>query len=264
MSASGMMVFTGNSNPELSEKIVEHLSLPLGKAIVGQFSDGEVMVEIQENVRGEDELGIYSALAYLVIAGTTVVMALAQATLARLGRHYADRRPDLMRRDIRRLLWIGSGMGAAIAAAAWSVAVVTPTLRAAPLAFHRMMADSAAAKTTAPPRPTASACEPTTRPPPAAAAGTAPREAMADGDVAIGDGADCGPVSTAAEELAAELAADRRHVEAEAGGDKAHDGVLFLGDLGDARAVAMLQHQLDGQVVTMRARLAVGHDQRGV
>jgi len=49
-----MMVFTGNSNPELSEKIVEHLNLPLGKAIVGQFSDGEVMVEIQENVRGRD------------------------------------------------------------------------------------------------------------------------------------------------------------------------------------------------------------------
>lgn len=44
--------------------------------------------------------------------------------------------------------------------------------------------------------------------PPAAAAGTAPREAMADGDVAIGDGADGGPVSTSAEELAAELAAD--------------------------------------------------------
>mgnify|MGYP001814215736 FL=1 len=45
------MVFTVNSNPELSDKIVDHLSLPLGKAIVGQFSDGEVMVEIQENVR---------------------------------------------------------------------------------------------------------------------------------------------------------------------------------------------------------------------
>jgi len=63
VSASGMMVFTGNSNPELSEKIVEHLSLPLGKAIVGQFSDGEVMVEIQENVRGRDVFVVQSTAA---------------------------------------------------------------------------------------------------------------------------------------------------------------------------------------------------------
>ena len=63
MSASGMMVFTGNSNPELSEKIVEHLNLPLGKAIVGQFSDGEVMVEVQENVRGRDVFVVQSTSA---------------------------------------------------------------------------------------------------------------------------------------------------------------------------------------------------------
>jgi ribose-phosphate pyrophosphokinase len=49
-----MMVFTGNANPELAAEIASHLSLPLGKAVVGQFSDGEVMTEIQENVRGRD------------------------------------------------------------------------------------------------------------------------------------------------------------------------------------------------------------------
>ena len=49
-----MMVFSGNAHPELSTEINSRLSLPLGKAIVGQFSDGEVMVEIQENVRGRD------------------------------------------------------------------------------------------------------------------------------------------------------------------------------------------------------------------
>jgi len=49
-----MMVFSGNAHPELSAEIGGRLSLPLGKAIVGQFSDGEVMVEIQENVRGRD------------------------------------------------------------------------------------------------------------------------------------------------------------------------------------------------------------------
>jgi len=49
-----MMVFSGNANRELSAEIAGHLSLPLGKALVGQFSDGEVMAEIQENVRGRD------------------------------------------------------------------------------------------------------------------------------------------------------------------------------------------------------------------
>ncbi len=54
MSAGGMMVFSGNAHPELTSEIVSKLNLPLGKAIVGKFSDGEVMVEIQENVRGRD------------------------------------------------------------------------------------------------------------------------------------------------------------------------------------------------------------------
>ncbi|MGD2117840.1 MAG: ribose-phosphate diphosphokinase [Chromatiales bacterium] len=49
-----MMVFSGNAHPELASEIVSKLSLPLGKAVIGQFSDGEVMVEIQENVRGRD------------------------------------------------------------------------------------------------------------------------------------------------------------------------------------------------------------------
>jgi ribose-phosphate pyrophosphokinase len=48
------MVFSGNANPALASEIVAHLGLPLGKAVVGQFSDGEVMTEIQENVRGRD------------------------------------------------------------------------------------------------------------------------------------------------------------------------------------------------------------------
>jgi ribose-phosphate pyrophosphokinase len=51
---SRMMVFSGNANPRLAEKVVRHLNIPLGKALVGQFSDGEVQVEILENVRGKD------------------------------------------------------------------------------------------------------------------------------------------------------------------------------------------------------------------
>lgn len=49
-----MMVFAGNSNPQLAQAIVNHLNLPLGKATVGKFSDGESQVEILENVRGKD------------------------------------------------------------------------------------------------------------------------------------------------------------------------------------------------------------------
>jgi len=51
---SKLMVFTGNANPELARLIVERLDLPLGEATVGQFSDGEITVEINENVRGKD------------------------------------------------------------------------------------------------------------------------------------------------------------------------------------------------------------------
>jgi len=50
---SDMMVFAGNSNPQLAQDIATHLGMPLGKAVVGRFSDGEIMVEILENVRGK-------------------------------------------------------------------------------------------------------------------------------------------------------------------------------------------------------------------
>ncbi|THB67311.1 MAG: ribose-phosphate diphosphokinase [Gammaproteobacteria bacterium] len=49
-----MMIFAGNANPLLAKKIVEALKLPLGKAVVDTFSDGEIMVEITEHVRGRD------------------------------------------------------------------------------------------------------------------------------------------------------------------------------------------------------------------
>ena len=49
-----MVVFTGNANPALTEAVVRHLGLPLGKAVIDRFSDGEVMVEIMEHVRGKD------------------------------------------------------------------------------------------------------------------------------------------------------------------------------------------------------------------
>ena len=49
-----LMIFSGNSNPQLAADVAKHLSLSVGKATVGTFSDGEISVEIQENVRGQD------------------------------------------------------------------------------------------------------------------------------------------------------------------------------------------------------------------
>ena len=54
MADARMMVFAGNANPQLAQDIANYLNLPLGKAVVGRFSDGEVMVEIMEHVRGKD------------------------------------------------------------------------------------------------------------------------------------------------------------------------------------------------------------------
>jgi ribose-phosphate pyrophosphokinase len=58
-----LMVFTGNANPRLAEAVVSHLDIHIGRAKVGRFSDGEVMVEILENVRGKDVFILQSICA---------------------------------------------------------------------------------------------------------------------------------------------------------------------------------------------------------
>ena len=58
-----MMVFTGNANPELARRVANRLYLSLGKADVGRFSDGEVAVELNENVRGKDVFVLQSTCA---------------------------------------------------------------------------------------------------------------------------------------------------------------------------------------------------------
>ena len=58
-----MMVFTGNANPELAQKVASRLYLSLGKADVGKFSDGEIAVELNENVRGKDVFVLQSTCA---------------------------------------------------------------------------------------------------------------------------------------------------------------------------------------------------------
>src|SRR6266540_2664236 len=58
-----LMVFTGNANARLAHEVAKHLNLSLGRAIVGKFSDGEVMVELLENVRGKDVFVLQSLCA---------------------------------------------------------------------------------------------------------------------------------------------------------------------------------------------------------
>src|SRR5213082_1333575 len=58
-----LMVFTGNANARLAQDVAKHLNLSLGRAIVGKFSDGEVMVELLENVRGKDVFVLQSTCA---------------------------------------------------------------------------------------------------------------------------------------------------------------------------------------------------------
>jgi ribose-phosphate pyrophosphokinase len=58
-----MMIFSGNANPRLATSVSEHLNVALGNATIGRFSDGEIMVEILDNVRGKDVFIVQSTSA---------------------------------------------------------------------------------------------------------------------------------------------------------------------------------------------------------
>ncbi|HMB55749.1 MAG TPA: ribose-phosphate diphosphokinase [Arenimonas sp.] len=63
MSKQNLLVFSGNANRPLAQSVCRQLGVPMGKALVGKFSDGEVQVEIEENVRGQDAFVIQSTSA---------------------------------------------------------------------------------------------------------------------------------------------------------------------------------------------------------
>lgn len=98
-----LMVFTGNANPKLAEDVARHLNIHLGRATVGRFSDGEVMVEILENVRGKDVFILQSTCAPTndsLMEVLVMVDALKRASAARItaalpyfGYARQDRRP---------------------------------------------------------------------------------------------------------------------------------------------------------------------------
>jgi ribose-phosphate pyrophosphokinase len=102
-----LMVFTGNAHPRLAEDVVRHLNINLGRAKVGRFSDGEVMVEILENVRGRDVFVLQTVCAPTndnVMELLMMVDALKRASAARvtaaipyLGYARQDRRPSSAR-----------------------------------------------------------------------------------------------------------------------------------------------------------------------
>ena len=100
---NGMMLFAGNSNPGLARAIASHLQIPLGKAVVDRFSDGEVMVEIAENVRAREIFVIQSIcrptndslieLLVLIDALRRASAATITAVIPYLGYARQDRRP---------------------------------------------------------------------------------------------------------------------------------------------------------------------------
>ncbi|MGD8522656.1 MAG: ribose-phosphate pyrophosphokinase [Desulfobacterales bacterium] len=63
MEGKGIAIFAGNSNPALAKKICDYLNLPLGGAKVSTFSDGEIQIELEENVRTKDVFVIQSTCA---------------------------------------------------------------------------------------------------------------------------------------------------------------------------------------------------------
>src|SRR5216110_3592630 len=103
MAFERMRGFTGNANPKLADAVCRHLNISLGRCVVGRFSDGEVMVELLENVRGRDIFILQSTCAPTndnLMEVMVMVDALKRASAARItaaipyfGYARQDRRP---------------------------------------------------------------------------------------------------------------------------------------------------------------------------
>jgi len=112
-----MMVFTGNANPELAARVARQLKLPLSNAQVARFSDGEINVEINENVRGRDVYIVQSTCPPVndnVMELLVMADALRRASAARItaiipyfGYARQDRRPRAARVPITARLIAG-------------------------------------------------------------------------------------------------------------------------------------------------------------
>lgn len=122
MTNNDLMIFTGNANPKLAKDVADYLNLPLGNANVSKFSDGEVMVEILENVRGKDVFILQSTCVPTndsLMEVLTMVDALKRASAGRItaalpyfGYARQDRRPRSARVAITAKL-VANMLGAA-------------------------------------------------------------------------------------------------------------------------------------------------------
>lgn len=81
-----LKIFTGNANPALAKEICDYLGLPLGKAFVGRFNNGEVQIMIDESVRGKDVF-IIQPTSYPVNDNLMELMVMADALKRASARH---------------------------------------------------------------------------------------------------------------------------------------------------------------------------------
>jgi ribose-phosphate pyrophosphokinase len=103
MSKQNLLVFTGNANRPLAQAVCRQLGIPLGKALVGQVLDGEVQVEIEENVRRQEVFVIqptcaptaenFMELLVLIDALKRASVASVTAVMPYFGYARQDRRP---------------------------------------------------------------------------------------------------------------------------------------------------------------------------
>ncbi len=113
------------------------LALPMGLVMLAVQMRITIPRTLLEAHRSEGELGVFSALAYLAVAGATVIASLSQASLARMGRYCAEARADLVRHLLWRLLALAVLLGVA--------GVVVARLAGAPL-LRFLYADEYAAQ----------------------------------------------------------------------------------------------------------------------
>jgi O-antigen/teichoic acid export membrane protein len=112
LEASGEKTWVPRWNWPIFKEIV-WLTLPLGAVMLLLTLRNTIPRTFLERSVGEDGLGEFSAMSYLVIAGSTVIMALSQSTIARLSRYFSEGQRDAFRSTILKILGIGVLIGVA-------------------------------------------------------------------------------------------------------------------------------------------------------
>ncbi len=113
----------GSLRPRFKPAVVKSIiwtALPLGVVMLLIQLRNTVPRTMLESAQGEEALGVFSAMAYLVLVSNTVVMALSQSSIARLARNHADRDVSAFRGTVAKLMGVGLVLGlAGVAVAHW-------------------------------------------------------------------------------------------------------------------------------------------------